>query len=474
MDYDDVSAAVCRRGLSPKSAWSSRSPRPASPYSHQGCIHVLSVVTPPQDQQAMLEAIGVESIERAVRHDSRADYGWHVSLRSAAGDGRAGAVAAHGSTGSAESPSPASGVCFLGRRQLRPLRPRRCRCHHLPGRVLHLVHAVPAGSQPGQPAGDVRVPDADLPADRPGSLQRQSLRRRQCDGGSRLDESECDGPGEGRSSFRQRLHPEYRQILRHVPGEPANADRSHAALPDRHDRHSDRSEAAVDEETACVLVQHPNFFGCLEDVEQLAAVAHDRGALLVVVVDPISLGLLKNPGDWAPTSPWPKGNRWERLTLYGGPYLGIMACREQFVRRLPGRIAGQTVDRRGRRCWVLTLQTREQHIRRDKATSNICTNQGLLALRACRLLGQPRPRRACVRSPSSACRNPLCRRTTGPAMTDLRSPFRRAVLQRVRVPRSKRRHVSHTGRRSRNAGFLAGLPLGTLVSRIWPTVFWSP
>jgi glycine dehydrogenase subunit 1 len=140
--------------------------------------------------------------------------------------------------------------------------------------------------------------------------------------------------------------------------------------------------ASVNAETACVLIQHPNFFGCLEDVEQLAEIAHRNGALFIVSVDPISLGLLKRPGEYGADIVVAEGQSLGNPMAFGGPYLGIMACREQFVRRMPGRLIGQTVDRRGNRCWVLTLQTREQHIRREKATSNICTNEGLLALRA--------------------------------------------------------------------------------------------
>ena len=141
-------------------------------------------------------------------------------------------------------------------------------------------------------------------------------------------------------------------------------------------------EAVIDQDTACVLIQYPNFFGQIERVSEIAEVVHGAGALLVAAIDPISMGLLQRPGDLGVDIVVAEGQALGNPMSYGGPYLGIMACREKFVRRLPGRIAGQTVDRRGKRCWVLTLQTREQHIRRDKATSNICTNQGLFALRA--------------------------------------------------------------------------------------------
>jgi glycine dehydrogenase subunit 1 len=185
------------------------------------------------------------------------------------------------------------------------------------------------------------------------------------------------------------VNPEYRQILETyfacigaelvtVPAPTGKADPAAVA-------------AAVDSETACVFIQHPNFFGCLEDVAALAKVAHDAGALLVQSFDPISVGVLKRPGDLGVDVAIAEGQSLGTPMLYGGPYLGIMACREQFVRRMPGRIAGQTVDRRGRRCWVLTLQTREQHIRREKATSNICTNQGLFALRAAIYLAEMGP-----------------------------------------------------------------------------------
>ena len=176
------------------------------------------------------------------------------------------------------------------------------------------------------------------------------------------------------------VHPEYRQILETYL---ASLDTELVTVPaDDGATALSALEAAVDEETACVLVQHPNFFGSVEQTEDIAHIAHQKGALLIVAFDPISLGLLKRPGDCGADIAVAEGQSLGTPMQYGGPSLGIMACREKFVRRLPGRIGGETVDRRGRRCWVLTLQTREQHIRREKATSNICTNQGLFALRA--------------------------------------------------------------------------------------------
>jgi glycine dehydrogenase subunit 1 len=140
--------------------------------------------------------------------------------------------------------------------------------------------------------------------------------------------------------------------------------------------------AAVDDQTAAVVVASPNVFGCIEDVAAISELAHQHGALAVQSFDPISVGLLKRPGELGVDIAVAEGQPLGIPLQYGGPYLGILACREKFVRKLPGRLIGQTVDRLGRTCYVLNLQAREQHIRREKATSNICTNQGLLALRA--------------------------------------------------------------------------------------------
>ncbi len=147
----------------------------------------------------------------------------------------------------------------------------------------------------------------------------------------------------------------------------------------------DELRAAVDDQTACVVLQQPNFFGCLEDADTATSIAHEAGALMIAAFDPLSLGVMKRPGDWAANGAdiaVCEGQSLGSPMQYGGPFLGMLACRESLVRRVPGRIVGQTTDRRGKRCFVLTLQTREQHIRRDKATSNVCSNQGLFALRA--------------------------------------------------------------------------------------------
>lgn len=138
----------------------------------------------------------------------------------------------------------------------------------------------------------------------------------------------------------------------------------------------------VDADTACVIVQSPNFFGRIEPVAEAVAIARQAGAMPVQAFDPISLGILRRPGDYGVDVAVAEGQSLGIPMSFGGPFLGIFACGEKFVRKIPGRVVGQTVDRSGERAFVLTLQTREQHIRREKATSNICTNQGLLALRA--------------------------------------------------------------------------------------------
>lgn len=184
----------------------------------------------------------------------------------------------------------------------------------------------------------------------------------------------------GRVVVLESVHPEYRQILQTYL---LNLGVELVTVPTPNGVCTpDELAAYVDDQTACVLVQHPNFFGNLESVEAFADVIHDKGAQFVVSVDPISLGLLKRPGDYGADVVVAEGQSLGNPLYYGGPYLGIMACRENMLRRMPGRLVGETVDRCGNRCWVLTMQTREQHIRRDKATSNICTNQGLFALRA--------------------------------------------------------------------------------------------
>jgi glycine dehydrogenase subunit 1 len=190
------------------------------------------------------------------------------------------------------------------------------------------------------------------------------------------------------------VHPEYRQTIATYV---ANLDAEIVELPcPAGVVDAQALAAALDDRTAAVVLQQPNFFGCLEDAAVVAAAAQAAGALVIAIFDPISLGLLKRPGDWiAPGSganiAVAEGHTLGTPMSYGGPFLGILACDQALVRRMPGRIVGETKDRRGRRCFVLTLQTREQHIRRDKATSNVCTNQALFAVRAAAYLAQAGP-----------------------------------------------------------------------------------
>jgi glycine dehydrogenase subunit 1 len=139
--------------------------------------------------------------------------------------------------------------------------------------------------------------------------------------------------------------------------------------------------AAIDGETSCVVVQNPNILGHIADLSELAARCHEKGALLIAVVtEPVSLGAIRSPGEMGADIVVGEGQALGVGLQFGGPYVGLFATREKYVRQMPGRLAGETVDAGGKRGFVLTLSTREQHIRREKATSNICTNSGLCAL----------------------------------------------------------------------------------------------
>ena len=153
------------------------------------------------------------------------------------------------------------------------------------------------------------------------------------------------------------------------------------------DSHTGQTAAAlanaVDDQTAALVVQSPNFFGCVEDLSALADAAQAKGALLVVAVtEAMSLGLLKSPGACGADIVVAEGQSFGVPLSFGGPYVGLFATREKYARQIPGRLVGEAYDKQGRRGFVLTLATREQHIRREKATSNICTNEGLIALAA--------------------------------------------------------------------------------------------
>lgn len=176
------------------------------------------------------------------------------------------------------------------------------------------------------------------------------------------------------------VNPEYRDVVRTYLG---RKETEVVTIPTPNGTANlEQVAAALNESTACLVIQQPNVFGCLEHVEQLCEIARKVGALSIVSFDPLSLGVLKRPGDYGADIAVAEGQSLGIPMQFGGPYLGVITCRNEFVRQMPGRLIGETTDREGRRCFVLTIQAREQHIRREKATSNICTNQGLLALRA--------------------------------------------------------------------------------------------
>ncbi len=178
------------------------------------------------------------------------------------------------------------------------------------------------------------------------------------------------------------VHPEYMDVVRTYV-QHAGIDLDVAAADKATGQTSAEIDRLLDDKTAAIVVQSPNFFGCVEDVEALAEKAHAVGALLILAItESISLGLLRSPAASGADIVVAEGQSFGVPLSFGGPYLGLFATREKYARQIPGRLVGEAYDKQGRRGFVLTLATREQHIRREKATSNICTNEGLIALAA--------------------------------------------------------------------------------------------
>ncbi len=253
------------------------------------------------------------------------------------------------------------------------------------------------------------------------------------------------------------LHPHYRDVTEtHTKFLDVELV---TAAPDAADQEDLTS--LVDKETACVVVQTPSFFGHLRDYTTLAEHCHAMGALLVVVFsEVVSLGLLKSPGEMGADIVVGEGQSLGNALSFGGPYVGLFATRQKHVRQMPGRLCGQTTDADGRRGWVLTLSTREQHIRREKATSNICTNSGLCALAFgihLSLLGEVGFRKLAELNHATACG--LSERLAGiPGVEILNSAFFNEFT--VRLPRPAAEVVAALARQD----ILGGVP----VSRLYP------
>jgi glycine dehydrogenase subunit 1 len=178
------------------------------------------------------------------------------------------------------------------------------------------------------------------------------------------------------------VHPQYLEVVKTYV-QHAGIDLELADFDEKTGLTGASLAEAVDDQTAALVVQSPNFFGCIEDLKTLSDAAHAKGALLIVAItEAMSLGLLKSPGACGADIVVAEGQSFGVPLSFGGPYVGLFATRDKYARQIPGRLVGEAYDKKGRRGFVLTLATREQHIRREKATSNICTNEGLIALAA--------------------------------------------------------------------------------------------
>ncbi len=255
------------------------------------------------------------------------------------------------------------------------------------------------------------------------------------------------------------LHPHYGAVTR--TNLELLGDEVAMASPDP--EASEDVAAMIDEETACVIVQSPDVFGNIRDLEPIAKAAHEKGVLLVAVVtEAISFGALKSPGEMGADIVVAEGQSIGNPLGFGGPYVGLFATRQKYMRQMPGRLCGETTDAEGKRGFVLTLSTREQHIRRDKATSNICTNSGLCTLAFTvhmSLLGEAGLRRLAALNHEAACKTADALGAVPGVEVVNKSYFNEFTL---RLPKNAEGVVNKLA----NDGVLAGVPGG----RLWPDV----
>ncbi|MCC7349557.1 MAG: aminomethyl-transferring glycine dehydrogenase subunit GcvPA [Phycisphaerales bacterium] len=251
------------------------------------------------------------------------------------------------------------------------------------------------------------------------------------------------------------VHPQYRQVLRtYLSDLPA----IYTEIPLKNGVvDTQELESELDADTAAIICQSPNFLGHLERVPTIAKFARANESLMIQCFNPLSLGLLKRPGEMDVDIAVAEGQPLGIPLQFGGPYLGLFACRQQYMRKMPGRLVGQTTDSEGRRAFCLTLQTREQHIRREKATSNVCTNQGLLALRASVFMAAMGPNG--LRQAAQLCHNKaayLASRLSdaGLSLRYPNQPYFNEILVRLRKP------VNEILSAADRAGIIAGYPVG--------------
>jgi len=253
----------------------------------------------------------------------------------------------------------------------------------------------------------------------------------------------------------QGVHPHYRQVLRtYLSDLPA----IYREIPLKNGvMDTVELEDELDMDTAAVICQSPNFFGHIERVETIGKFTHANQTLMIQAFNPLSLGLLKKPGEMDVDIAVAEGQPLGIPLQFGGPYLGLFAAKQQYVRKMPGRLVGQTTDADGKRAFCLTLQTREQHIRREKATSNVCTNQGLLALRASVYMAAMGP--AGLRQAAQLCHNKavyLCEqlKKSGIERRFPAQPYFNEILVKLNRP------VDEALRDANNAGIAAGYAVG--------------